>query len=61
VIIEESWICVNGHRDERIFPCKPYRNFQNMNLDVMWEQRWTTDCIEKRISKRYLNTLLVGK
>lgn len=35
-IMEEAWICVDGHGDERIFPCKPYRNFPNMDLEVMW-------------------------
>ena len=39
--MEESWICVDGHGDERIFPCKPYKDFPNMNLEVMWGQRWT--------------------
>ena len=40
--MEETWVCVDGHGDERIFPCKPYRNFPNMNLEVLWGQRWTT-------------------
>lgn len=39
---EEIWLCVDGHGDERIFPCEPYRQFPNMNLDVNWGQRWTT-------------------
>lgn len=46
--MEESWICVDGHGDERIFPCKPYRDFPNMQLDVMWGQRWTTGSIDTK-------------
>ena len=36
--MEESWVCVDGHGDERIFPCKPYRDFPNMKLEVVWGQ-----------------------
>ena len=46
--MEESWVCVDGHGDERIFPCKPYRDFPNMQLDVMWGQRWTTGSIDTK-------------
>lgn len=34
--MEETWICTDGHGEERCFPCEPYRNFTNMNLDVRW-------------------------
>jgi hypothetical protein len=43
---EESWICVDGHGDERIFPVKPHRNFPNMDLEVTWGQRWTANSVE---------------
>jgi len=36
---EESWVCVDGHGDERIFPCNPHKYFPNMGLEVMWVQR----------------------
>ena len=39
---DEAWVCVDGHGDERIFSSKPYRHFLNLNLEVMWGQRWTT-------------------
>ncbi len=51
---EESWICVDGHGDERIFPCEPHRKFPNMNLEVLWGQRWTTNPIEKEYQKGIL-------
>ena len=54
---EESWVCVDGHSDERIFPTKPHREFPNMDLDVMWGQRWTTDTLEKE----YKNGILLPK
>jgi hypothetical protein len=38
--------CVDGHGDERIFPIKPHCTFRNMNLEVLWGQRWTTDTID---------------
>ena len=43
---EESWVCVDGHGDERIFPCKPYRDFPNMNLEIMWGQRWSFNTVD---------------
>ena len=43
----ECWICVDGHGDERMFPIKPHKNFPNMDLEVLWGQRWTTDTIDK--------------
>lgn len=43
---EESWVCVDGHGDERIFPRKPCRVFPNMDLEVMWGQRWTRYSLE---------------
>lgn len=51
---EESWICVDGHGDERIFPRKPYRTFPNMDLDVQWGQRWTTGSIDTEFKKGVL-------
>ena len=51
---EESWLCVDGHGDERIFPCKPYRDFPNMQLDVMWGQRWTTGSVDTKFNKGIL-------
>lgn len=44
---EESCVCVDGHGDERIFPRKPCRVFPNMDLEVMWGQRWTRHSLEK--------------
>jgi hypothetical protein len=44
--MKESWLCVDGHGDERIFTSEPYRKFPNMRLDVMWGQRWTTGSID---------------
>ena len=55
--MEESWVCVDGHGDERIFPRKPHRTFPNMQLDVMWGQRWTTYALEKE----YENGILLPK
>ena len=52
--MEESWVCIDGHGDERIFPCKPYRTFPNMNLDVQWGQRWTTGSIDTEFKKGVL-------
>ena len=52
--IEETWVCVDGHGDERIFPNKPHRNFSNMNLDILWGQRWTTDSIENNFKRGIL-------
>ena len=49
--MEEIWVCVDGHGDERIFPRKPHRNFPNLQLDVMWGQRWTTYCLEKEYER----------
>lgn len=43
---EETWICVDGHGDERVFASEPYRHFQNMRSDVLWGRRWTNDSIE---------------
>lgn len=44
------WLCVDGHGDERIFTfdgeMKPWRKFPNMNLEVEWGQRWTTNSID---------------
>jgi hypothetical protein len=51
---EESWVCVDGHGDERIFPYKPYRDFPNMNLEVMWGQRWTTGSIDTKFKEGIL-------
>ena len=44
--MKESWICVDGHGDERIFPREPYRQFPNLDLEVDWGQRWTTGSID---------------
>ena len=52
--MEESWICVDGHGDERIFPCKPYRTFPNMNLEVTWGQRWITGSIDSEFRRGVL-------
>lgn len=41
--MEESWICVDGHGDERIFPCEPRRKFAWVEDLQDWTQRWTTD------------------
>ena len=43
---EESWVCVDGHGDERIFPSKPYKDYPNMDLNVNWGQRWITGAID---------------
>lgn len=43
---EESWICVDGHGDERIFPREPRRQFPRLDLEVLWGQRWTTDSFD---------------
>lgn len=51
---EESCVCVDGHGDERIFPAKPHRNFPNMQLDVIWGQRWTTGSVEPEYKKGIL-------
>ena len=51
---EESWVCVDGHGNERIFPCEPYRTFPNMNLDVQWGQRWTTGSIDTEFKRGVL-------
>lgn len=45
------YVCVDGHGDERIFSCnedgiKPFKRFPNMNLEVEWGQRWSTDSID---------------
>lgn len=46
------YVCVDGHGDERIFSCdregvtRPYRSFLNMDLDITWGQRWTTNSID---------------
>jgi len=48
---EESWICVDGHGDERIFPCKPYKAFPCLDLVVLWGQRWSTNCIDKEYQR----------
>lgn len=34
--MKETWVCVDGHGEERCFSCEPYRDFPNMKLDVMW-------------------------
>lgn len=52
--MEESWICVDGHGDERIFPRKPHREFPNMDLEVMWGQRWTTNPFDTEFKKGVL-------
>ena len=54
---EESWVCVDGHGDERIFPRKPCRTFPNMDVGVMWGQRWTTLSIENE----YNHGILLSK
>lgn len=52
--MEESWVCVDGHGDERIFPCEPHRSFPRLNLEVRWGQIWTTDSLEKEYKKGVL-------
>lgn len=32
---EESWVCVDGHGDERIFSSKPYRGFPNYDIEIL--------------------------
>ena len=44
--IEETWLAVDGHGDERCFNEEPYRNFPNMPLEVLWGQRWKTPSID---------------
>ena len=39
---EDTWVAVDGHGDERVFNKKPLRNYPNMNLEVLWGQRWRT-------------------
>ena len=51
---EESWICVDGHGDERIFPRKPHKVFPCLDLEVLWGQRWTTDSLEKEYRRGVL-------
>lgn len=43
---EESWVCVDGHGDERIFLGKPHKYFPNIDLKVDWGQRWITDPVD---------------
>ena len=45
--MNESWVCVDGHGDERVFPCEPYKNFPNLPLDINWGSRWTTGSIDR--------------
>ena len=59
--MEESWVCVDGHGDERIFPCKPYRDFPNMNLEIMWGQRWTTSSFKGVLLPKGTIKHLIGK
>ncbi len=40
---EESWVCVDGHGDERIFPCEPHRTYAWVEDLHDWAQRWTID------------------
>lgn len=54
MITEETWVCVDGHGDERIFPSCPYRNFPNMRLDVSWGRRWTTDSLDNTLTRGVL-------
>ena len=58
---EESWVCVDGHGDERIFPCEPYRNFPNMDLEVIWGQRWTTGSIDTEFKTKGTIKYLIAK
>jgi hypothetical protein len=44
----ESWVCVDGHGNERIFPEKPNRSFPEMNLEVEWGQCWEVCCIDSK-------------
>ena len=44
----ESWVCVDGHGNERIFPEKPNRSFPEMNLEVEWGQCWEVCCIDNK-------------
>ena len=37
---EKTYVAVDGHGDERAFNEMPFRSFPNMNLEVMWGQRW---------------------
>lgn len=39
---ESTWVAVDGHGDERAFNKKPFRDYPNMNLEVLWGQRWRT-------------------
>lgn len=64
--MEESWVCVDGHGDERIFPCEPYRTFSYMDLSVNWGQRWTTGAVDDEFRRGVLLPkgtikLLIGK
>ena len=54
---EETWVAVDGHGDERIFSIEPWRSFPNMDLSVLWGQRWATDC-DSSFNKTQFGTLL---
>ena len=42
---EKTWVAVDGHGDERIFNEKPRRSFPNLDLEVLWGQRWEVSSI----------------
>lgn len=52
--MKESWVCVDGHGDERIFPHKPYKSYQFLPLDVKWGNRWTTGAVDRGYSQGVL-------
>ena len=42
---EETWVAVDGHGEERAFNKQPFRDCPNMNLEVLWGQRWKVDSV----------------
>ena len=50
---EQTFVAVDGHGDERIFSERPYRSFPNMDLRVLWGQRWEIPTIVDNCSFRH--------
>lgn len=44
---KETWVAVDGHGNEVIFPSEPYRCFPKLNLDVEWGQTWEIQTLER--------------
>ena len=47
----ETWVAVDGHGNERIFPEKPFKAHPNLPLEVKWGRMWEIPCIEGKYNK----------